>query len=661
MMLLPFKFKKAAAPGWRPDELAECFRVVDLLIRAGLAVSIQTGVSDEGEPWGVVVRDDTGDMLLHLARTDGQFLVASAVGTPVQRGRNLRAVINAAFSSGELALVSQRAQLRDGDVLRLHPSALMAAVIVTAWLHTETGPDIPAASRPDRSAAGGCSTGAVRLGSDAAHTPYPAVLMKAAVSFAAVVAALEASSSDWMPLKLDIDALVTLAAAPQLVLNGSSLSYAGMEANGGTTSPVNFDTQETIMADRPAHVPSSSEVSAEAALAETPLPAILTSASGNTSNVVVPSASFAASAVMSWSTSGPDLSPLAPSFANRDGALILPSTDEHGQPSMLALPSAAMARSLNHAEPQNSAAILPNSPEPGATPVAQTLAAFASVSAGAAYPVASAILQPASTEVSGPLAAAGAENSNQPNTKPLVGLEAGPFFGTALHFLKLDQACVTDVRTVGTGNFFSLSNVTAAADMDMSNPGDGTSGMSLAAASTANLPEALPTATTIMGATSGLAPVLAPASNQSNAAANGAVLSTVLTSAPPLDQPTIPTDLPTPAAPMVVAAAPPAPPVPNNTQLLLNFTNDAANATKASAEAWTAMIATAHDTAGASRILVFDASWLSGKAFMLMPGVAMVENDLFVGAAQVELPTGSPVTLDIGEGLSVQLLGILTV
>jgi hypothetical protein len=547
-------------------------------------------------------------------------------------------VINAAFSNGELALVSQRAQLRDGDVLRLHPSALMAAVIVTAWLHTETGSDIPAASRPDRSAAGGYSSGAVRPGSDAAHTPYPAALMKAAVSFATVVAALEASSSNWMPLELDIDALVTLTAAPQLVLNSSSLSYAGMEANGGTRSPVNFDTQETIMADRPAHVPSSSEVSAEVALAETTHPAILTSASGNTSNVVVPSASSAASAVMSWSTSGPNLFPLAPSFANQDVALISPSTDEHGEPSVSAPPSAAMARSLNHAEPQNSAATLPNSPAPGATPVAQTLVAFASVSAGAADPVASATRKPASTEVSGPLAAAGAENSNQPNTKPLAGLEAGPFFGTALQFLKLDQAYVTDVQTVGTGSFFLPSNVTTAA------------------ASTPNSPEALPAATTIMGATSDLA----PASNQSNAAANGAVLSTVLTSAPPLDQPTTPTDLPTPAAPMVVAAAPPAPPVPSNTQLLLNFTSDAANATKASAEAWTAMIAAAQDTAGASRILVFDASWLSGKAFMLMPGVAMVENDLFVGAAQIEIPTGAPVTLGLGDGLSVQLLGILT-
>ena len=120
--------------GWQPNELAEFYRVVALLARSGLAVSLQTGVSDEGDPWAVIVRDDTGDVLVHLARMDGQFVVASAAGPPARRGRDLRAVVDAVMADSPMA----SAPVRNSDSLFLHPTTVLAAFIVTAWAYTET-------------------------------------------------------------------------------------------------------------------------------------------------------------------------------------------------------------------------------------------------------------------------------------------------------------------------------------------------------------------------------------------------------------------------------------------------------------------------------------------------------------------------------------------
>jgi hypothetical protein len=122
------------ALGWQPNELAEFYRVVALLARSGLAVSLQTGLSDEGDPWAVIVRDDTGDVLVHLARMDGQFVVASAAGPPARRGRDLRAVVDAAMADSSMVSAS----VRKSDSLFLHPATVLAAFIVTAWAHTET-------------------------------------------------------------------------------------------------------------------------------------------------------------------------------------------------------------------------------------------------------------------------------------------------------------------------------------------------------------------------------------------------------------------------------------------------------------------------------------------------------------------------------------------
>ena len=57
--------------GWSTQEIAEFYRIADIMARAGLRVEIDQGVTDEGEPWLVFVRPETDDVVAHFARIDG--------------------------------------------------------------------------------------------------------------------------------------------------------------------------------------------------------------------------------------------------------------------------------------------------------------------------------------------------------------------------------------------------------------------------------------------------------------------------------------------------------------------------------------------------------------------------------------------------------------
>ena len=140
--------------GWRPDEIAEVYRVVDLLGRAGVAVSIDSGRTDEGEPWLAVLRDDTEDVVVHVARIDGRVIVASTASERVFSGPSLSETLRRVVGTEILILPKG-----GGASLYLHPAALLAAVIATALTQATagdtTGTDSIAQGRSDASTADG--------------------------------------------------------------------------------------------------------------------------------------------------------------------------------------------------------------------------------------------------------------------------------------------------------------------------------------------------------------------------------------------------------------------------------------------------------------------------------------------------------------------------
>ena len=73
-----FNFKPASwSHDWTQQELAEFYRVEASLIRANVPIDTDRGRSDEGDPWFVFCNANTGEIIVHFARFDGTYVVAS--------------------------------------------------------------------------------------------------------------------------------------------------------------------------------------------------------------------------------------------------------------------------------------------------------------------------------------------------------------------------------------------------------------------------------------------------------------------------------------------------------------------------------------------------------------------------------------------------------
>ncbi|MEE7493524.1 hypothetical protein [Methylobacterium oryzae] len=142
-----FRPASTSQGGWSQQELAEFYRVEAALIRAGLQIGSEQGLSDEAEPWFVFCRPD-GDAIMHFARIDGSYVVASEVLDSPMRGNDFRALINQiAQRYPELLPIPQGA---GGTKLSVHPAALLAALVAAAAL--SLSPDVARADDGERSA-----------------------------------------------------------------------------------------------------------------------------------------------------------------------------------------------------------------------------------------------------------------------------------------------------------------------------------------------------------------------------------------------------------------------------------------------------------------------------------------------------------------------------
>lgn len=134
-MAAVLQFRRKTAPAsWANEELAEFYRIVDVMGRAGLAISVDVGVSDEGEPWVAFVREDTGDVLAHIARIDGWVVAVSAATNEVVRAQTLKEVVRRIVDTHPLVLLPAH---RPGSHIHVHPCAVLAAFIAAAYVLAE--------------------------------------------------------------------------------------------------------------------------------------------------------------------------------------------------------------------------------------------------------------------------------------------------------------------------------------------------------------------------------------------------------------------------------------------------------------------------------------------------------------------------------------------
>jgi hypothetical protein len=116
---------------WTQQELAEFYRVESALIRAGIRVGTDRGLSDENEPWFIFYRADDGEVVIHFARIDGEYLIAGPAYEEIARGFDFSALVRNMVARHPLI---RRAE--NNTNLSIHPAALLVAVVGTAFFKT---------------------------------------------------------------------------------------------------------------------------------------------------------------------------------------------------------------------------------------------------------------------------------------------------------------------------------------------------------------------------------------------------------------------------------------------------------------------------------------------------------------------------------------------
>lgn len=127
--ILPLFFRSPARGDWTQQELAEFYRVETILLQSCISLDTDRGVSDEGDPWFVFCRPETGDVVIHFARHGSEYIAAGGGIDRVLRGRSFREIVDSFVAEQPLFL-----RRPEGDEkVFLHPAALLSAFVATAF------------------------------------------------------------------------------------------------------------------------------------------------------------------------------------------------------------------------------------------------------------------------------------------------------------------------------------------------------------------------------------------------------------------------------------------------------------------------------------------------------------------------------------------------
>lgn len=119
--------------GWSSQDIADLYRIGDQLTQLGFPVVVQTGLSDEDDPWAVFERDGTDEVIVHVARINAELVIVDVVRERIHRGSDFRSLSDKLLAEAPLTL--PRVEER-GNVV-LHPRMVMTAFVAAAFVLSE--------------------------------------------------------------------------------------------------------------------------------------------------------------------------------------------------------------------------------------------------------------------------------------------------------------------------------------------------------------------------------------------------------------------------------------------------------------------------------------------------------------------------------------------
>ena len=92
---------------WTSGERARLSELAERLMARGARVEVAYGVSDAGDPW-CVIQDERDEVLIHIARIDGEFVIHDAAQDAVRRTDTLWSALKRLLGAAEATVVDLR-------------------------------------------------------------------------------------------------------------------------------------------------------------------------------------------------------------------------------------------------------------------------------------------------------------------------------------------------------------------------------------------------------------------------------------------------------------------------------------------------------------------------------------------------------------------------
>lgn len=147
--VVPFIARVRDSGDWSAAERARLEELADRLAASGVRVEVIFGATDEGDPW-CVVTDENGDVLIHVARIDGRFVVHSAIDDMVNESVDLHTALRERLDATEEALAPQSATILPFSLTARQGQTFLALLAATAFFYesASVGETAEAAERP---------------------------------------------------------------------------------------------------------------------------------------------------------------------------------------------------------------------------------------------------------------------------------------------------------------------------------------------------------------------------------------------------------------------------------------------------------------------------------------------------------------------------------
>lgn len=123
--VIPFITRISASCDWTAEERERLAELGDRLLAAGLKVEVIYGATEEGDPW-CVVKDEHEEVLIHVARIGGAFVIHYVFDDSLREGDDLPAILSERLAWEEP---------RNVVTFSRHAQSLLVLIVATAFFY----------------------------------------------------------------------------------------------------------------------------------------------------------------------------------------------------------------------------------------------------------------------------------------------------------------------------------------------------------------------------------------------------------------------------------------------------------------------------------------------------------------------------------------------